>query len=317
MERHPAEVRFPGVIRRSPLSRRDLLRGAGALLVAGGAGALLTACGDDGDGGGATATTVGPGTLNLVAAFDVNGSGLAVGRPARLTFTLADVEGVPLREVPEELTFTVGTDDGEGGVRQLGGPIVVGARADGIPIPYFPVRFTPEAQGVHAVGVTVDGQALAASFLVPATTAVPGVGDPLPATATATVADPQGVEPLCTRPEPCPFHEVSLADALAAGGPTVLVVSTPAFCQTGLCGPTLDLAVDLGLDPARVVHAEVYADAAETGIFDATSVPLVDDLGLTYEPALFVADADGRVVDRLDHLWDRSELVETLAAVGL
>lgn len=303
--------------RRPPLSRRDLLRGAGALLVAGAAGTLLTACGDDGGSGAATATTVGVGTRNLVAAFDVNGSGLAVGRPARLTFTLADVEGVPLREVPEQLTFTVGTDDGRGGIRQLGEPLAVGARAEGIPIPYYPVRFTPEAEGLHAVGVTVDGQALAASFLVPASTDVPGVGDALPATTTATVADPQGVDPLCTRPEPCPFHEVSLADALATDGPTVLIVSTPAFCQTGLCGPTLDLAVDLGLDPARVIHTEVYADAAELGVFDATAVPLIDDLALTYEPSLFVADADGRVVDRLDHVWDRSELTEAVGRVGL
>jgi hypothetical protein len=303
------------VTRRPHLSRRQLLRGAGALAVAGGAGALLGACGDDG-GGAATAGTAAGGPT-LLAAFDVNGSGLAVGRPARLTFTLADAEGVPRREVPSEATFTIGIDDGDGGIRQLGEPVVVPARGEGIPIPYYPVRFTPEVEGVHAVGVTVEGRALAASFLVPAATAVPGAGDPLPATPTATVAEPGGVEPLCTRPDPCPFHAVSLPDALAADGPTVLVVSTPAFCQTGLCGPTLDLAVDLGLDPARVVHAEVYADAAEVGVFDAAAVPLVDDLALTYEPALFVADADGRVVDRLDNVWDRSELVEALATVGL
>jgi hypothetical protein len=33
---------------------------------------------------------------------------------------------------------------------------------------------------------------------------------------------------------------------------------------------------------------------------------------LTYEPALFVTDADGVVVERLDAVWNRDELVETL-----
>ena len=31
---------------------------------------------------------------------------------------------------------------------------------------------------------------------------------------------------------PCPFHEVSLADVLAAGRPSVVMISTPAYCQT-------------------------------------------------------------------------------------
>ncbi|HSL58728.1 MAG TPA: hypothetical protein VK866_12860 [Acidimicrobiales bacterium] len=308
------------MIRRTRLSRRDLFRGTGAVVVAGGAGALLAACGGGGgDDATSATTTVGAGdaTLNLLSAFDVNGAGLRVGAPARLTYTLADFEGVPLREIPAEATFTIGVDDGEGGIRPIGEPITVRAHAEGIPIPYYPVRFTPETEGVHAAGVTISGQPLAASFLVPATSAVPGIGDPLPATTTATTADPMGVDPVCTRPEPCGFHEVSLDDALGAAGPTVLVVSTPAFCQTGLCGPTLDLLVDLDLDPARVVHVEVYADATEVGVFDATSVPVIGELGLSYEPSLFVADADGRVVERLDNLWDRAELTAALALVGL
>ena len=46
--------------------------------------------------------------------------------------------------------------------------------------------------------------------------------------------DPRGVDPICTRePEVCPFHDITLTEALAAGKPVVYYVGTPAFCSTG------------------------------------------------------------------------------------
>jgi len=45
--------------------------------------------------------------------------------------------------------------------------------------------------------------------------------------------------------------------------------------------------------------------------------PAVDALGITFEPALFITDASGIVVERLDGLWDATELRERLdAAIG-
>ena len=60
---------------------------------------------------------------------------------------------------------------------------------------------------------------------------------------------------------------------------------------------------------SQVVHAEVYtdpdggSDPATGGLADA-----VDAYGLTFEPSLFVADADGTIVERLDNVFDRVEL---------
>ena len=42
-----------------------------------------------------------------------------------------------------------------------------------------------------------------------------------------------------TNPDPA-FYQTSVADALAAHKPFVLVFATPKFCQTKTCGPTLD-----------------------------------------------------------------------------
>ena len=63
-----------------------------------------------------------------------------------------------------------------------------------------------------------------------------------PATTTPTAADVGGdLSKISTDTDPDPrFYETTVADALAAHGPFVLVFATPAFCQSAQCGPTLD-----------------------------------------------------------------------------
>ena len=43
--------------------------------------------------------------------------------------------------------------------------------------------------------------------------------------------------------------------------------------------------------------------------------PAVEAVGMFYEPALFVTDATGIVVERLDAVWDETELVDALDRV--
>ena len=54
-----------------------------------------------------------------------------------------------------------------------------------------------------------------------------------------------------------------------------------------------------------MVHAEVYADDAAT-----TVAPAVIALNVQYEPIVYLCTADGVIVDRLDGIWDASELTE-------
>jgi hypothetical protein len=52
---------------------------------------------------------------------------------------------------------------------------------------------------------------------------------------------------------------------------------------------------------------------------DASSAqlaPVIDTYGLTYEPALFVANASGLVLERLDNIFDRAELAEALKTIS-
>jgi hypothetical protein len=157
-------------------------------------------------------------------------------------------------------------------------------------------------------------------FLVaePAAVAIPQVGDPLPVVPTATFDDAKGVADLCTRAVDCEFHDIDLVDAAANGQPTVLLIATPGFCQTDICGPVVDLLIDetADRDDLNVIHAEVYVDPAdfETGAFpDLTDI--VNEAALPFEPALFVADADNTIVARLDATFDRSELRAALDLV--
>ena len=64
----------------------------------------------------------------------------------------------------------------------------------------------------------------------------------------------------------------------------------------------------------QFVHAEVYTNAeAVKDLQAATLTPAVNAYGLTYEPSLYVADATGTIVDRLDYIFDATDLDASLS----
>jgi hypothetical protein len=161
------------------------------------------------------------------------------------------------------------------------------------------------------------GSVLESSVGVVEAIAVPQVGQPLPVAPSPTTTDPLGVGRLCTQDPPCPFHEVSLDVATGGGRPVAVLVSTPEFCQVGICGPVLDLLTDAasGRADLTVIHVEVYPDST-AGDPGPVSPLVVDTFGLSYEPVLFVADAGGTVTARLDNIYDGAELAEALATAS-
>jgi hypothetical protein len=231
-----------------------------------------------------------PGTIRMPISLSTDGAQLVQDGPATLTARITDIDGNPIGE-----------------------PITA-SRRDVAPGPYYDFRADIDTAGVFYL--VVDGgppEGAALQVMEPGTVAVAGPGDPLGPFDTPTVDDARGVEPICTRaPDPCPFHDVTLTDALASGRQVVYLVGTPAFCQTGTCAPGLEsliAAVDQFGDTFTFVHAEVYTDNTAT-----VPAPAVEAAGLTYEPALFITDAAGTVVARLDAVWDETELVEVLQA---
>ena len=186
-----------------------------------------------------------------------------------------------------------------------------------ISLPYYPFQVTIESPGNYSLivsGGPPEGAAF--SVLERALVLVPGVGDLLPGFDTPTFGDHRQVEPICTRqPEPCPFHKLTLNEALKLGVPVAYLVGTPAHCSTGTCAPALSGLIDVAsriVGSAVFIHAEIYADEAATVI-----APAVQALSLSFEPVLFITDKHGKIVKRLDAVFDASEFSDALASVGV
>ena len=90
--------------------------------------------------------------------------------------------------------------------------------------------------------------------------AQPLVGQVLPSANTATPQQTFDVDPICTRAPECPFHTVDLASVLGTGRPVVVLLATPAYCQTTACGPILDLLVE-GLNNSEIAERLVVSRA--------------------------------------------------------
>ncbi|MEY4223789.1 MAG: hypothetical protein RIS33_723 [Actinomycetota bacterium] len=294
-------------------SRRDLLRNAGTAAFALPTALLIAACGGDSsndDASGETATD-GSGELpdDVVLATRWVPTELAPG-VQRLPVSLATAAGL-LAEGPVRLTGKVVDYD-------TGDVLVDGLSADRRTLgegttPFYVFRTSLGAAGVY--GLVIDGgPSEPTAFQVRSADELPvaRVGESLAGFDTPTVDDPRGVDPICSRePEPCPFHSITLTEALTLNKPVVYVVGTPAHCQTGVCGPVLEqmiaLADELG-DSAVFVHADVYADDAATVV-----APAVEAAMLTFEPVVWITDGTGRIVERLDAVWDANEIREALS----
>lgn len=276
------------------LSRRELLvAGAGSL--------VLAACGG---GGGSRTAPVSASGLTLANVFEPE---QPVGTPLRLPLALADAEGALVDDLPRSLSVRLRADAGP-----FGQAIVVERHDDGVPRPYFPLETTLARPGRWTIEADADGEKVTTEVTGRYPTelaAIPRIGDPLPSLPTPTTSDPLDIDPICTADPPCPLHEVSLDVALERPGPLALLVATPRFCQTAICGPVDELLVARrdAYPDVTMIHAEVYTDTSA-----ATTTPTVQGLGLTFEPSLFLVGADGRVASRLDYTFDGRELDRAL-----
>ena len=239
---------------------------------------------------------------------------LAAGVEQRVAFVVADQIDNLRETAPTSLALAI--TRGDTTVFEM----TVERRIDGIITPYYPARVTFAEPGQYRAVLPDYPDVAPVDFLVAEadTVEIPQVGEPLPAVRTPTTADPLGVAQLCTRAVPCPFHEHDLAAVVGNGRPTVLLVASPGFCQTDICGPVVDLLMEVGGErpDLDLIHCEVYDDPSVfgTGRFPDL-VSAVEQLALPFEPALFVTDADGIIVARLDTTFDRSELADALQLI--
>jgi hypothetical protein len=159
----------------------------------------------------------------------------------------------------------------------------------------------PGSYAVMAVTL-VDGKPVAAPSEIKVITSaqdkVPYVGEPAPKVRTDTVASAGGdVEAIDTRRPTSDMH--GDFSKLVGGKPVALLFATPQLCQSRVCGPVVDVALQQRArygGQVEFIHQEVYAgNDPKKGL----RKPL-QEFNLPTEPWLFVVGADGKITARLE-----------------
>ena len=157
---------------------------------------------------------------------------------------------------------------------------------------------------------------------------VPSIGTAAPATATKKLGDGLELPQLTTAYKPDPeLYLHSIADAVAAGRPAVIVFATPAFCTSPTCGPQVDTVAELrALHPnaASYLHIELYdnPDEIQGDLTRARLTPAATEWGFTQidhwtnESWVFVLDAAGIIRHRFEGFATLAELEAALGDVG-
>ena len=181
--------------------------------------------------------------------------------------------------------------------------------------------FTTEAPGSAS-------QTIPFTFDVKKDASVVEPGEKAPSVDTPTLADVGGdVSKISsdTNPDKA-FYETSVADALAAKKPFVLVFATPKFCQTKTCGPTLDKVKEVAAKHPDVtfINVEPYlledVDGQLQPKLDAKgnlqATPATTAYGLLTEPFVFVVGGDGVVKASFELIFTPDEIDAALQGLS-
>ena len=168
---------------------------------------------------------------------------------------------------------------------------------------------------------TIDGEKRTASsaFEVLDHHQLPYVGDPAPRTTQALAGDPavpavaidSRAQDDAHVPDP-ELHDTTVAAALDAHRPLMVVVATPTYCTSRFCGPVTDavgrLTARFG-DRMTFVHLEIWADFANGKLNPWVNDWIIPrDGGDGREPWVFVVGRDGIITHRFDNLANDDEL---------
>jgi hypothetical protein len=304
---------------------------------------VLTSCVTPGQGPATAPATKDPGIVAEVATYQ-----LVAEQSGRLLVALlsADDRWLSFGDVGVSFDYL-----GDASESPAPGVVVGDATAEFLPIPGSPgsegrrptLTYAADGRGVYAVesitfpkagywqvsasGELADGSPFdaQAAFTVLKTPSVITVGSLAPHTDNPVMGDP-GVPPAAIdsraaggQPIPDPeLHATSIADAIEAGHPALVVFSTPVYCVSRFCGPVTDLVAELAKeygDRADFIHVEIYRDF-EAGVVNQAALDwLSPDGGDLREPWTFLIDANGRIAASWDTVVTRSEIEPLLQSL--
>jgi hypothetical protein len=288
---------------------------------------LASACGPAAPAAAPTPLPAGPDVAVVIITSD-----LGLGRQ-RVVFALVDRDGFPVRpptapagQTPQAQVRALYLPPGQGA-----GEVRATATAQFL-------RWPAGEQGIYTAYLTFDrtkfwelevtaarsdGTPVVArgAVEIKEKTAAPAVGNPAPRSLTPTVDQVADLSTITSANPPDPdLYRLSIAQALDAGKPLVVVFATPAFCVSATCGPQVEVLEELKdryREQANFIHVEVFQDPhlLQGGRFQGKPVPAVLEWGLPTEPWTFVIDRAGIVRARFEQFTTVDEIEAALKEV--
>ena len=169
----------------------------------------------------------------------------------------------------------------------------------------------PSADGFDDIGIAID---------IPEATSAPSIGDAAPASASRTLTDVGNIADLSTGETPDPgLYLISLADAVEASKPFVVVFASPGFCTNAFCGPQAEVLSEVRSafgDQANYIHVDLYENPEQVRFGEEPiETPILEEWGLHTDEWTFIVNADGVVVGRFEAFAPFEEVEAALAAV--
>jgi hypothetical protein len=215
--------------------------------------------------------------------------------------------GGPDEPAVVELAAVDGDGSGEVSATWLSSP--------GVALGVYVAPFTFSEPGLWQVSIKGADESVAAALVeIAEESVVPEAGQPAPPSVTPTGSSAAELEAISTDPDPEPtFYDLTVAEAVGNGRPTVVVFATPAFCRTAVCGPTVEIAKDAaaGRDDVDFVHVEPF-DVAEARAGTLNPIDAMFEWGLATEPWVFVVDREGLVSASFEGIIGENELGDAI-----
>lgn len=150
---------------------------------------------------------------------------------------------------------------------------------------------------------------------------VPWVGSVAVKSNNKTVFDVEDIDQLTTGSlHDEDFYQTTVAEATINGLPTVLVIDSPAFCMTMVCGPQLEILQQLKINyqgQANFIHVDLYDNPEEIqgNLNSAIISPTAIEWGILNKQWTFIIDKQSRVMSRFEAFVTFEELEQALLKV--
>ena len=181
----------------------------------------------------------------------------------------------------------------------------------------------PGRWGIRATVMGPDGspQRARLDFDVPEKTHALTVGDRAFASVHRTAGDVESLSQLTTGSlQDADLYQLTIADAISNGLPTVVVVASPAFCTNAVCGPQVEVLSELKSEfegDANFIHVDYFdnPDEIQGDLNRAFPSSVAKEWLLPSSEWSFVIDREGVISGRFEGFATLEELRESLKEV--